>query len=142
MGTRVARRGGGGSAALRARAFCSANDVFSPGLHPRRLPEGLQEEARARDCDAGRRTAAPAPEPSEAARAQPFCRRSLCPRGLRRRRSRGRRLSASGAFAREDSAAAPPRSMQSSTRDVFCLFLADSVLSCRLRGPRMARPTR
>ncbi|CAK0856932.1 unnamed protein product [Prorocentrum cordatum] len=98
--------------------------------------------ARARDCDAGRRTAAPAPEPSEAARAQPFCRRSLCPRGLRRRRSRGRRLSASGAFAREDSAAAPPRSMQSSTRDVFCLFLADSVLSCRLRGPRMARPTR
>ncbi|CAK0856944.1 unnamed protein product [Prorocentrum cordatum] len=126
---------------IRARLHACVS-VFSPGLHPRRLPEGLQEEARARDCDAGRRTAAPAPEPSEAARAQPFCRRSLCPRGLRRRRSRGRRLSASGAFAREDSAAAPPRSMQSSTRDVFCLFLADSVLSCRLRGPRMARPTR
>ncbi|CAK0856930.1 unnamed protein product [Prorocentrum cordatum] len=132
--------GGGERGAARARLLLGERCLF-----PRSAPSeaaGGPPGARARDCDAGRRTAAPAPEPSEAARAQPFCRRSLCPRGLRRRRSRGRRLSASGAFAREDSAAAPPRSMQSSTRDVFCLFLADSVLSCRLRGPRMARPTR
>ncbi|CAK0856940.1 unnamed protein product [Prorocentrum cordatum] len=138
--------GGGERGAARARLLLGERCLF-----PRSAPSeaaggppgvGGGRQARARDCDAGRRTAAPAPEPSEAARAQPFCRRSLCPRGLRRRRSRGRRLSASGAFAREDSAAAPPRSMQSSTRDVFCLFLADSVLSCRLRGPRMARPTR